>query len=155
LRRAGYDDQHISHLLRGTYLHPGCGFATKPPDHSGDCTDYDAMRRAWDELRHDLLPAFIAEHPGTRPYAWWVFDAPERRQRTDGVVHPFDDRKRRQHVENVARKYPAFRETAYKLHRGRPRCLCVPDDFAAQYESELQYLDRLDLLTPEERAELL
>jgi hypothetical protein len=154
-RRAGYDQEHINHLLIGVYLCPGHGFATKPRDHAGDFTDWDAMRRAWLELRHELLPAFIAEHPFQRPYAWWVFEAPERRRRTDGVVHPFDDRVRRQQVENTARTNPNFRETAYRLYYGRPSCLFMPDDFAAKYESQLEYLQRLNLLTEVERRELL
>lgn len=154
-RSAGYDEHHVGHLLRGVYLCPGHGFATKPRDHSGDFTDYDAMRAAWEILRGELLPAWIAEHPGSRPFAWWKFDAPERRQRTDNVVHPFDDRIRRKHVEDAARMNPSFRETAYKLFFGRPCCLCVRDDFEAQYESELQYLDRLGLLTDAERKELM
>jgi hypothetical protein len=153
-RRAGYDEHHIRHLLNGVYLHDGCGFATKPRGYSGDPTDYDEMRRAWEELRHELLPRFIAEHPGQRPFAWWKFDAPERRQRTDNVVHGFDDRVRRKHVEDVARKYPGFKGVAYKLYYGRPGCLCVRDDFTAQYETEAAYLHRLGLLTDAERKEL-
>jgi hypothetical protein len=153
-RRAGYDQHHVNHLLRGVYLHHGCGFATIPPDANGDCTDFDAMRKAWELMRADLLAKWIREKPGTRPYAWWKFDAPERRQRTDNVVHPFDDRVRRRHVEEVGRKNPVFRRVAYELFYGKPRCLCVKDDFTAQYESETTYLYRLNLLTDAERKEL-
>ena len=32
--------------------------------------DHDAMRRAWDDLRDELLSDWIRERPGTRPYAW-------------------------------------------------------------------------------------
>ncbi|MCC6228523.1 MAG: hypothetical protein IT432_04775 [Phycisphaerales bacterium] len=41
--------------------------------------DLDLARRAWEELRDELLPEFIREHPLTRPWAWWRFDAPEPR----------------------------------------------------------------------------
>ncbi len=153
-RSAGYTQDHVHHLLFGVYLCPGHAFATLPRNHAGDYTDFNAMRIGWDILRAELLPQFIAEHPGHRPFAWWLFDAPERRQRTDNVVHPFDDRIRRQHVEGVAKRHPAFRETAYRLFYGRPGCLCVRDDFEAEYETEATYLHRLNLLTPAEREEL-
>lgn len=34
---------------------------------------------AWADVRDELLPAWIREHPGTRPFAWWECDAPELR----------------------------------------------------------------------------
>ena len=33
-------------------------------------------RRLWRQWRESLLAAWVAEHPGTRPWAWWQFDAP-------------------------------------------------------------------------------
>jgi len=137
-------------LLTGCYLHLGCGFSTG----RGREVDYDAMREGWEVLRDTILPEFIAEHPGQRPFAWWLFDSPERRQRSDGIVHPFDDRKRKQHVDEVSRRHPQFRDEAHRLFYGKPNCLCCPDDFVAQYESELEYLDRLGLLTDAELQEL-
>lgn len=38
--------------------------------------DSAACRRTWRDLRDELLPDWIREHPGTRPWAWWEFDAP-------------------------------------------------------------------------------
>lgn len=144
-RRAGYDSQHVSHLLIGVAVTPGSGFRLR-----GHETDWPAFRAAWDDLRDSLLPEFIAENPGRRPYAWWICDAPERRQRTDGIQHPFDNRLRKQRVEEMAAKHPEFREEAYKLHYGKPNALIVRDDFEAVYESEEDYLRRLGLLTPSE-----
>jgi hypothetical protein len=138
--------------LHGTYLHPGRGFSTIHRGPGGDFTDYDALRAGWEILRGELLPKWIAEHPGTRPYAWWLFDAPERRQRTDGVQHPFDNRVRRQRIEAAGE---GLKKTGYELYYGRPRALVVKDDFEAEYESEMAYLMRLDLLTDAERRELL
>jgi len=135
------------------------------------------MRKGWKVLRGELLPKWIAEHPGTRPYAWWVFDAPERRRRIgtmhprcpgkdrhtlsesdyelveDGKSHPFANPERTAKVDNWRRQYPdvAGRD-AYSLHRGVPACLLVRDDFYARYESEAAYLHRLGLLTESERA---
>jgi hypothetical protein len=152
-RRHGYDDEQIRHLLQGYTFITGKGFSFNRRDHDGG--DIEAMRKAWDELRHELLPQWIAEHPGTRPAAWWRFDAPERRQRTDGIVHPFDDRVRRKRVEEMARQHPSLLERAYRLLFGIPSFLLPTDDFRATYESEFAYLHRLDLLTDTERKELL
>jgi hypothetical protein len=33
-------------------------------------------REPWEAARAELLPAWIKEHPGTRPFAWWRIDAP-------------------------------------------------------------------------------
>lgn len=30
---------------------------------------------AWAALRGDILPAWVREHPGTRPWAWWLVEA--------------------------------------------------------------------------------
>lgn len=38
--------------------------------------DRPVVRAVWEELRDELLADWAKEHPGTRPYAWWVFDAP-------------------------------------------------------------------------------
>ena len=75
-RRSGYTHDHVHHLLHGVYLCFNHGFATAPRNHTGDRTDFDAMRIGWECLRAELLPRFIAEHPGHRPFAWWIFDAP-------------------------------------------------------------------------------
>jgi hypothetical protein len=149
-RTAGYTDQHIQQLLTGVTLSCMSGFGAI---HKG-IGDEGGMRAAWNELRDQLMPQWIAEHPGTRPYAWWKFDLPERRRRTDGVIHPFDDPVRNTEVELRAAQHPQFREFAFDLFYGKPRCLFTQDDFGATYEGELAYLDRLNLLTPEERKEL-
>ena len=44
---------------------------------------------------------------------------------------------------------------ALKLYFGVPACLMMADDFAAEYESEAEYLDRLGLLSDEERAAIV
>lgn len=144
-RSAGYDEDHVRHLLHGVALCPGSGFRTY-----GHESDYEAMRVAWGILRDQLLTAWIAEHPGCRPFAWWKFDAVERRQRTNGIPHPFDNQVRRKQVETMARKAPTFEAIAYELYYGRPRALVVRDDFDAHYETEPEYLQRLGLLTESE-----
>ena len=41
--------------------------------------------RDWQSIRSDILTDWIKEHPGTRPFYWWVADAPEPRLRVGGV----------------------------------------------------------------------
>src|SRR5690242_15024366 len=35
------------------------------------------LRQAWEEHREDVLAEWTKKHPGTRPSAWWQWDAPE------------------------------------------------------------------------------
>ena len=121
-----------------------------------DRPDFAAMKQAWDELRDEILPAWIAEHPGTRPYAWWVFDAPEpRRNRTDGQ-HPFDNPARLAFIERVARAPEAhadYKANACRLSFGVPSVLAEGEgfnDFECEYESEAEYLARFGLLSYDE-----
>lgn len=149
-RRAGYTEDEIRMLLKGYDFFGGTFGTTRR--HGPWQTP--AMKAAWEHLRSELLPEYIRNHPGQRPYSWWLYEAPERRQRVDGVQHPFDDRVRKKRIEEVAKHNPAFPVTAYELQFGIPRCV-MPGDIGAEYESETAYLIRLNLLTPEERKELL
>ena len=38
--------------------------------------DGATLRRVWKKLREEILRAWIEEHPGSRPWAWWRFEAP-------------------------------------------------------------------------------
>jgi hypothetical protein len=94
----------------------------------GPLLDEDQLREVWEEMGDSLLADFIAEKPGCRPWAWWVFDATEPRRRTGDAPDPIGD----------------------ELWFGKPRLTRgVPPKDA--YESERAYLDRLGLLTDEER----
>lgn len=107
----------------------------------------EEKREAWEELRDELMKAWIAEDPCTRPWAWWAFDAPERRRRINGL-HPFDSPERRRHGKRFGFKRPN------DLYMGMPASLMVEDDADAEYESEPDYLDRLGELTDSERDTL-
>ena len=98
--------------------------------------DYPSRAEAWDELRDEILPDWIAENPGTRPAAWWEFDAPGRRERTDGGVHPHDR--------------DDFPEHLKKLSFGRPSRHMTREDFEAEFEDEEAFLRRHELLEPSE-----
>jgi len=139
-RRSEYNEFHIRELLTGF---SGLGEQFK--------VDVE-KRQAWQQLKGELLPAWITRHPGSRPAAWWLFDAPERRQRIDGKPHPFDNPERIAAVKAWRAKYSdvANRE-AEKMFFGLPTCGIVEDDSLAIYETELAYLDRLNLLTDAER----
>ena len=50
--------------------------------------DPDPVKIEWTNSRKRILGSWIASHPGTRPYAWWCFDAPEARQRVGGTGTP-------------------------------------------------------------------
>ena len=122
-RPTSYGPEHIRHLERGF------GFI-------GPAGTEEAMRQAWAELRDELLTRFIAEHPARRPWAWWKFEAPGRRERIGDKVHPHD---RADFPENLKR-----------LSFGKPSCHLTADDLAAEYENEADFLKRHNLLTSEE-----
>jgi hypothetical protein len=119
----------------------------------------EEIRQAWEIIRDEILQDWIRMEPrygsgrpgpGTRPWAWWEFDAPELIQRIDGKPHPFDNPERIEHVEKISQKYPRFAEHAYKTFFGRPGCLCIRDDFEAEFETPAAYLSRLGLWLPGE-----
>ena len=42
----------------------------------GHRAEYPNLRPEWDRVRDRLLTEWIGAHPGTRPWGWWLFDAP-------------------------------------------------------------------------------
>jgi len=38
--------------------------------------DWVKLKAIWNSHREELMPEFIEENPGKRPWAWWRFDAP-------------------------------------------------------------------------------
>ena len=82
LRRQQIDELNRSleyELLHGKPLFPFPG---------STFDDDDLMLRAWELHRERLLAEWLDAHPGTRPFAWWKFEAVpkhgERRLTTDG-----------------------------------------------------------------------
>jgi hypothetical protein len=118
-----------------------------------------AFEEAWPIFRDEILHDWIrmdepraSGHggPGSRPYAWWELDAPERRMRIDGLPHPFDNPERKERCERIG--IPPERQFLDCLYYGGLRHYIVPDDFKAVFESEAQYIERLNLWLPEERG---
>ncbi len=80
-------------------------------------------RVVWFQNRERLLREHIAAKPGTRPSAWWAYEAPEPRQLLSGVV------------EQVGKE----------LYCGMP--VLTKDIYEeSQFETEYDYLKRLGLL---------
>jgi len=143
-KTSGYTTWHVKQLEHGHDWGNGFG------------GDVEAIREGWKIFHEQILQDWIRGEPdyrregpgpGSRPWAWWEFDAPERRQRTDGKTHPFDNPERKLHVQECGGPDD---DLLYKLYHGKPECLCIHDDFFADYESEFDYLQRLDLLLPGE-----
>lgn len=134
--RNQYTVLQIRQLLTGHEFVWGAGFG------SGDNLDRDAVAEAWEELRDELLPAYILEHPGRRPWAWWEVESPEPRRCIEGPgAHAF--------------RNPNAPAWTKRLSFGKPTCW-GGDDFAnpSRYESQPAYLDRHGLLDDAERLAL-
>ena len=65
-QRRSYSDAVIRYLETGVRKGPGVL----------QLFPYD-RREVWCDLREQLLAEWVSEHPGTRPFAWWTYDAPE------------------------------------------------------------------------------
>ena len=141
-RWSGYNQWHREHLETGFCIPGTFGF-----------DDADSLAWGWLDLRADIMRRWVADQPGTRPWGWWKFDAPELRQRIDGGVHPFDDPAWHSLVADQEAKYPHglnLRELRFGILNIHPQQ--VPGLANAKYESQQAYLSRLNLMTPEELA---
>jgi hypothetical protein len=93
-----------------------------------------ALRSAWEKSKAEILAEWIDEKPGTRPWAWWRYSAPEPRRQVVQGHDQYRDSDRERLSFGVLRIYDV--ET---LRRG------------LMVESEASYLDRLGLLSEAER----
>jgi hypothetical protein len=82
-RQSQAEPWRVEFMLHGCVIRPD---GTKSPrpfmyEREYDCcfADHRALRPAWEAARDELLPQWIKEHPGTRPFAWRGIDAPEPR----------------------------------------------------------------------------
>jgi hypothetical protein len=60
-----------------------------PDDDRGACWDVLALsdhdlRKAWRDVREEILEWWRQEKPGRRPPIWWQFESPEPRERVGG-----------------------------------------------------------------------
>ena len=76
INNAGLANQYCrKELLSGPCLLAGLGYF----DYAKNTCDLKRMGVDWKQLSGGLTATWLLEHPGTRPYAWWLFDAPEPR----------------------------------------------------------------------------
>jgi hypothetical protein len=131
----GYSPEDIKQLLTGVSLSRRFGVIHKR------LADLAAMQAAWDQLRDSLLPAWVAQNPFSRPLVYWLFDATEPRehvigeQKLEAIEHAIQGPRR------------TFRLCYFESLNDR---LGVPTELG-EYESESQYLRRLNLLFDSER----
>ena len=111
--------------------------------------DDETAHAAWVEIRSLLLAKFINEMPGTRPWAFWEYDAPERR-RCHGK-HPFDDPARKRDMEKWRQEYPDVHRPEMDLYFGIPQMISSRAESELEFETEGEFLIRLNLLTDFER----
>jgi hypothetical protein len=94
--------------------------------------DPEMLRPLWEQHRDVILTAWAEQFPGRRPWAWWSGgDAPELRQ--------------------VLQRDPA---PTCAIRRRAWGVVPLHPDIAVTIESQAAYLQRLALLTAEERRRL-
>ncbi len=95
----------------------------------------------WQEHGTAITAEWVARQPGTRPWGWWRFEAPEPRRRLGGTGTP---------KHEVLAFVPVYRcgIPMYWLDSS-----IDPGD-PPRYESQAAYLARLGLLAPGERRRL-
>lgn len=140
LRREGYNKHQIGQLTHGAPCSPMAAFGCL---HKG-MADMVAMRAAWEDLRDELLPQWIADNPFTRPMGWLLFDATEPRIRV--VCEQALEAKE---VAEQLKKRGDFRHCYFKSLNVRLDAEDTRGDESA-FETEKQYLARLGTLTPAE-----
>ena len=118
------------------------------------------LKKHWRLNKADILTKWRLEHPGSRPWAWWLFDAPETlRHRIGGqgtvdheVFLKTEDILFGVHVSYIIDDdFEVYQNTGETLPR-----FTQPFDpeNAPLWESEASYLQRHGLLTIEEECRL-
>jgi hypothetical protein len=136
-RETGLTEDQTEYLLTGMSWGELAGGAFKTPEDEA---------RTWKQNRARLISRYQQKHgPFCRPWAWWKHDAPELRRRIGGegvAAIDTDD------CPEWAKDRVSF---------GRP--VVWDDDYGDEvetwFETERDYLIRLNLLTPEEKKILL
>jgi hypothetical protein len=103
-----------------------------------------ATEGLWREFGAEILGDWILAHPGSRPWAWWQWDAQEPRAAVRGA-------------ELLVSKTPTDYEWVWRGHLGVPAFVqCRPRGCTElpQVESQASYLARLKLFARGERSTL-
>lgn len=159
-RKSGYTTWHIYFLRAGHDFGLGAGFDDpKRQNPFDESYDIEAVKEAWEIFRDELVLDWILmdvdeDHRGgpfSRPWAWWRIDAPCRRERIDGGIHPHDNPEWQAQADENESLYPGHKAWVSRLWYGVPSVHGSLDEYSAEYESERDYLIRHDLLTDYER----
>lgn len=109
----------------------------------------------WEKYREWVLPQFVKKQPGRRPCGWWLVDAPEQRKLKCGGY----DQKWQKIISDSGDEWaPSIRSEHWRLNYGVPGMVDHFDDDLNEiedkrvFESQVEYLKRLDLLLPGEKA---
>jgi len=103
----------------------------------------ESEQGVWDQIRDEVLEAYVREHPGRRPSAFWRFDAPEPRRKVAGGGVPAWDRPEKSHMRKPTFSFGiAFQWVDTGLEKD------------PAFESQAEFLRRHDLLLPGERKRL-
>lgn len=113
----------------------------------------EEWKNLWTEQRDKILESWIREHPCSRPWAWWKFDAPEPRRRIGGVGTPSHE------VLSVAPCYEFGLPTGWigefeERHFENCKGLGINVNDPPIFESQATYLNRHGLLTESEKKYL-
>lgn len=117
--------------------------------------DPDPVKTEWSISRKKILKSWIGAHPGTRPYAWWCFEAPDARRRVGGTGTPKHEvlQYAAAYMFGIPRYWITQQDTEIPGRfgfKGNP----VDSNNPPLFESQAAYLDRHGLLTELERKML-
>ncbi|MBI5618783.1 MAG: hypothetical protein HY943_21115 [Gammaproteobacteria bacterium] len=107
----------------------------------------------WHAARDELLPEFVKQHPGRRPFAWWHCEAPEPRLRVGGTGIPLHEACNwpAHYAFGIPRDWlmPGEAFASLLARRGEFRVVDLHDP--PRFEGEGAYFERLGLLLPGEK----
>ena len=125
MKQVKIDREHAAYLLNG-----------------GRSFDYQFINgearvlRDWDMMKEKIMEIWLEHLPGTRPWGWWRFESPERRE---CLNHNISDMP----------KWARYLFGCPTLWTRQQQRACGED--VPEYESEYNFLLRHNLLTDEER----
>jgi hypothetical protein len=93
------------------------------------------VRQAWQTIGMALTQEHSRLMPRSRPHAWWIYNAPERRRQVEGPTHSM--------LEIGSR-------VMQKFFYGRPSTHNGVGDPAAEFECQHEFLERHRLFLPQE-----
>jgi hypothetical protein len=115
-----------------------------------------AIEEIWNNYKEEILESWIVEYPGSRPFAWWEWDAP----RDEDLIREW----RYHHTFPIARLQTSGKGTTNQARYSGMLpsfSLAIPDSWheidkanPPTFESQAAYLKRHGLLTKEEMRTL-